>query len=1274
MTKERRITQSTPETIGFEVVQEILDTVNDTVVGADEDQKIVLFNRGAERLFGYEAEEVLGEPLDILLPRAASDARDVHEHPFAMPSESTHASDEMPREMSARRKDGTVFLAEASVSAFPCDEHTVFLAVLHDVTEPKRPEEKLRGVSIHLQDFLAASPAILYALRVEKHNRFVPVWVSENVHSLLGYSVEEATRPGWWIENLYPEDRERAVNELPALFEKGALTREYRFLRKDRSVVWIEDTTHFLGEEHDLPYQIVGSWTDISVRKRAEETAHLDSRRYQALIEHGLEGILIIDKAGTIVYSSAAISSLLGYPKSDIVGRRVFEFVHPEDLSEARERFEKVVKDTGRLAIHQGRFRTRDGGWRWVEASVSNLLDDPAVHGMVVSFRDITERKKAEEAVSRRLRVRTALYDVAQKLSGSLSTEEVAQEIVRVSVETFGAGLAWIGRATEDGSVRVVAQYPGHHPYPRRIIVRWDDSLQGQGPTGQAIRSGEPRFVEDTSTDVNFAPWRGEAIPYKFVSSAAFPLISRGHTFGALNLYSDEPGFFVSEFKAAFQMLASLGATALEKARLYEEARLHVRETEIAGKIFQRLNAEPDVLQNLPTLTEELQALTNSDRLTIALIDKEGGKFTILAADASQGRPDQDTTMEISSTAAAEDVLAGRTHLTPDLAAEADFAAEQMLYRAGYRSRINLPLVKRGEVIGTLNFTWRKTSGYALSQLPLLEQVADAIALALDRSWLFSAEQKRSREMETLLILSTALRNVQSPDDLLSTLLKELRSASTVDGAQAILLDRRKEHFTVAMAEGILEINAGRTVGVDEGIRGTVLRTRRSYVTPDYATDPRRIVGLLHDEMVGPAVFVPLQSVEELLGVLMIARRRNPHAQLFTQDDVRLLSIIGEIAASTLRRMRLYNDAQRRLKRVQALRAIDMAITASLDPRVTLRVLLDEVTAQLDVDAASVLLLNPYTQELTYSAGRGFRSSDVERTRVRFGEGYAGQAALERQVLVVENTEEAGDFARGRLLREEDFLAYSVAPMVSKGRVLGVLEIFHRTPMSVRGGEWVDFLEALAGQAAIAIDNSRLFYDLEMANTRLRQAYDATIEGWSRALDLRDHETENHTQRVTELTLKLARAAGMSEEEQMHVRRGALLHDIGKMGVPDYILLKPGGLTEEEREIMERHPVFAYKFLSPIEYLRPALDIPYCHHERWDGSGYPRGLKGKEIPLAARLFAVVDVWDALTSDRPYRKAWSKAKTLEYIRSQSGKYFDPKAVDLFLKVINDPDRY
>jgi putative nucleotidyltransferase with HDIG domain len=207
----------------------------------------------------------------------------------------------------------------------------------------------------------------------------------------------------------------------------------------------------------------------------------------------------------------------------------------------------------------------------------------------------------------------------------------------------------------------------------------------------------------------------------------------------------------------------------------------------------------------------------------------------------------------------------------------------------------------------------------------------------------------------------------------------------------------------------------------------------------------------------------------------------------------------------------------------------------------------------------------------------------------------------------------------------------------------------------------------MAEQAAIAIDNALLFEDLQRTNIELTLAYDATIEGWSRALDLRDHATEGHAQRVTEATLRLARALGMQEADLVHARRGSLLHDIGKMAIPDGILLKPGPLDELEWEAMRRHPVSAFEWLAPISFLRPSMDIPYCHHERWDGNGYPRRLKGEEIPLAARIFAVVDNWDALRSNRPYRKAWPDAQVKVHLESLAGTYFDASILRTFLEI-------
>ncbi len=367
------------------------------------------------------------------------------------------------------------------------------------------------------------------------------------------------------------------------------------------------------------------------------------------------------------------------------------------------------------------------------------------------------------------------------------------------------------------------------------------------------------------------------------------------------------------------------------------------------------------------------------------------------------------------------------------------------------------------------------------------------------------------------------------------------------------------------------------------------------------------------------------------------------------------------------RRQKAEEQARYRLEHLTTLHAIDMIINASLDLRVTLEKFLDLVISQLHVDAADVLLLNPHTQMLEYAALQGFRDTRILHTRLRLGQGIAGRAALERRSISIPNLLDPNSgYERAPFLKGEGYIAYYVVPLISKGQINGVLEIFHRSPLTF-DEEWMSFLHALAAHAAIAIDNASLFSDLQRSNADLILAYDTSIEGWARTLELRDKETEGHTKRAAEMTLHIARAMNMSDAELVHVRRGALLHDIGKMSIPDTILLKAGPLTTEEWEIMRRHPVYAYELLSPIAYLRQALDIPYCHHERWDGTGYPRGLKGEQIPLAARIFALADTWDALITERRYHSAWSEDRVVEHIRSLVGSQFDPNVVEVFLNM-------
>ena len=479
-------------------------------------------------------------------------------------------------------------------------------------------------------------------------------------------------------------------------------------------------------------------------------------------------------------------------------------------------------------------------------------------------------------------------------------------------------------------------------------------------------------------------------------------------------------------------------------------------------------------------------------------------------------------------------------------------------------------------------------------------------------------------------------------------------------------------HSDPTAAKRLYDLFAVRPYPVHQGLTGTVATKGASALIDDLSQEESRtainpeLLPHLDNCGVRSLLIVPLRAHGEVIGTLGLTRTTECR---YTGDDQSFVQDLADRAAQAVYNTQLYEEAQRRLENLQALRTIDMAVSSSFNLNFVLNVLLGQALKQLQMDAASVLLLDKLSLTLKFAAGQGFRTSALKHTHLRIGEGHAGRAALVRTLVTVHDLSQDQEFIRSRPFMNEGFVAYFGVPLIVKGEVRGVLEIFHRSSLKPTA-EWLDFLNNLAGQAAISIDNATLFADLQRSNINLKVAYDTTLEGWSRALDMRDRETEGHTERVAEMTVRLAREAGMNETEVLQLRRGALLHDIGKMAIPDAILHKPGKLTEEEWEVMRQHPVHARNLLWPIEYLRPALDIPWCHHEKWDGSGYPRGLTREHIPLAARLFAVVDVWDALRSDRPYRPGWPDDQVREYLRAESGIHFDPSVVALFLSIIRE----
>jgi HD-GYP domain-containing protein (c-di-GMP phosphodiesterase class II) len=398
------------------------------------------------------------------------------------------------------------------------------------------------------------------------------------------------------------------------------------------------------------------------------------------------------------------------------------------------------------------------------------------------------------------------------------------------------------------------------------------------------------------------------------------------------------------------------------------------------------------------------------------------------------------------------------------------------------------------------------------------------------------------------------------------------------------------------------------------------------------------------------AVGAAVQTFANLLVFWWVARIVNANTIARTREEERAVEALAV--------------AERRMGRLQGLHEIDQVINSQPQHLgAILDVLLEAVRGQLGVDAAAVLLLHEGRGELLYTRASGLRG--LPTALPADGASYLG-LALARGAVV--GSDEAPLPAHARA---DGIVAGYAAPLLAGGQVSGVLEVGHRRPLKV-DAEWLSFLETLAGQGAIALAQFRLFADLQRSNGALMRAYDDTLAGWSYALELRDGETRGHTERVTALTLRMAEALGISGEELVNIRRGALLHDIGKLGIPDAILLKPGRLTEEEWEVMRRHPDYARQWLAPIGYLEPALPIPYSHHEKWDGTGYPQGLRGEAIPLAARLFAVVDVWDALRSARPYHPPWPAEEVKAHLRGLAGTHFDPRAVELFLSIVDDED--
>ena len=388
-----------------------------------------------------------------------------------------------------------------------------------------------------------------------------------------------------------------------------------------------------------------------------------------------------------------------------------------------------------------------------------------------------------------------------------------------------------------------------------------------------------------------------------------------------------------------------------------------------------------------------------------------------------------------------------------------------------------------------------------------------------------------------------------------------------------------------------------------------------------------------------------------------LSKAGNPIISTAIQDVTRVTQSASSLEQSV-------NDyLNSRQSQLGALMGVGRAINSSLGLSRVLEEVMDTLIELMRAERG-FLMLRESNGELSVRIARGLAHINLEEEAFNVSRTIVGQVAESGEPILTNNALDDPRFGSQMSIAMHQLRSILCAPLKIKNQLIGVIYVDNRARAGIFKEPDLGLIMAFADQAAVAIDNAQLFEDIQASNRELQEAYQATLEGWVQALDMRDKETEGHTQRVTILTERLARSMGVGGDDLVNITRGALLHDIGKMAIPDGILLKPGQLTNDERKLIQQHPLYAYNMLKRINFLLPAIDIPYCHHEKWDGTGYPRGLKRQEIPFAARIFPVIDVWDALISDRPYRKGIPPEQVLEHIKADAGKHFDPQVVEAF----------
>jgi PAS domain S-box-containing protein len=876
----------------------------------------------------------------------------------------------------------------------------------------------------------------------------------------------------------------------------------------------------------------------------------------------------------------------------------------------------------------------------------------------------VIENARLFHEENQRTQIIEAMAKITNEFATAHETMPALEKITKRSLELLRASTVAIYMLQDDNETIKVVTALGAH---REQLISHTLKI-GTGITGNIITTGKPEIVDDMSNDP-----RRKKVPGTPADDAqrdtimSAPLVLRGKSIGAINAWRKRSSGLFNESELNFLVtIANQTSILIESIRLFQETARRAQEAHAIAEVGRDISSTLQLDIVLERIAKYAKELLMAETSAVYLSSPEDTLLRAIAAIGKDAKEIKNDPLTIGTGILGNIALQKSGEIVNDTVGDNRAIVVKGTEMHPNEHLMGVPVLSKDQLTGLLA-VWRTGEGEEFKpfELDFLSSLAQQAAVAIENARLFEIEQRRLQEAETLRQTSEAITSTLDIQEVLTSTLENLNRVVPFDSAGVFLIEDDKVRLTAVKGMPDNEESIGRLFPADDTLLQEITRTRLPLILKDAENDAR-FKKWVTDKARG-WLGIPLIARGVIIGYFTIDSQK---VGAYSEHDANIAMTFAHQAAVAIENARLYARGESQIRQLTVLRDIDSAISSSFDLRVTLNLLIGYATKELKADAGAVLLFDSDLKSLSLFTEIGFtRKHNNTSSYIRIGEGLAGQVVLNRKLIHITDLDKSTEFTLGEYTNFESFKSYFGVPLIAKGQIKGVLELYTREE-SYPDPDWLNFLHMLAGQAAIAIDNVQMFKNLQRSNRELILAYDTTLAGWGRALELRDKETQGHTDRVGEMTIDLARRLGIKGDELTNIMRGTLLHDIGKMGIPDHILHKPGPLTEEEWEIMRQHPQYACNLIYPIPYLRPALDIPFAHHERWDGSGYPRGLKEEDIPLAARIFAVVDIWDALKNNRVYREAWPEEKVLEYLKNAAGIELDPDIVEIFLEMLQD----